>query len=154
MMKRPICLLLLICLLSIAGCASRSHRMSESYWPEEFPGEAVMTVAEHLADVMAANYPPGYTSFFLAQTENPKDELAPVLETALRSRGFTLAPEKNGASLTMSYVLDRADDETWYSRLAVSDGLSLTRTWRWTGDSLVMEAATKTGRTENIDGQK
>ena len=153
MMKRSICLLLLVSLVMVGGCASRSHRLGASYCSEEFPAEAVSVVAEHLADIMVANYPPGYTSFFLAQTDNPKDELASVLEAALRSRGFALAAEKNGQVLTINYVLDRADDEVWYSRLSVSDGLSLTRTWRWTGDSLVMEAATRIGRTEKTDGQ-
>ena len=151
MMKRSICLLLLIGLFMISGCASRSARLGASYCSEEFPAEAVSAVAEHLADVMVANYPPGYTSFFLAQTENPNDELAPALETALRSRGFTLAAEKDGQALTINYVVDGAGDEVWYSRLAVSDGLSLTRTWLWTGDSLVMEAATRTPRAEKTD---
>jgi len=153
MMKRAICLLLLAGLVMTGGCASRSHRLGASYCSEEFPAEAVPAVAEHLADVMVASYPPGYTSFFLAQTENPKDELAQALEASLRSRGFALAAEKNGQILTINYVLDRADDEVWYSRLSVSDGLSLTRTWSWTGDSLVMESATRTERTEKTDGR-
>ena len=152
MMKKLLCFILLLALAG--GCASRSHRLNSSYWPEEFPAEAVTAVADHLADVMAANYPPGFTTFFLAQTGQAKDELGPALETALRSRGFTLAPEKGGQALTISYILDRADETTWYSRLAVSDGLSVTRTWSWTGDSLVMEAATRTGQLESADGQK
>lgn len=77
--------------------------MGASYWPEEFPTEAVTAVADHLADVMVANYPPGYTSFFLSQTKNPKDDLALALETALRSRGFTLAVEKGGTSFISRY---------------------------------------------------
>ena len=147
-------ILMALVLSSVVGCASRAHRLGSSFWPEEFPAAAVPTVADHLADLMVANYPPGYTVLFLALSDNPKDELGPALETALRSRGFTLAPEKGGAALSIHYVLDRLDDETWYSRLTVSDGLSLTRTWRWAGDSLLMEAATKTGRTEKVDGQK
>ncbi|UQZ88861.1 hypothetical protein C4J81_06475 [Deltaproteobacteria bacterium Smac51] len=152
-MKRSISLILLICLFMLGGCASRFNRLGASYWPEDFPSDAVAAVAEHLADVMVANYPPGYTSFFLAQTENPKDELAPALEAALRSRGFALVAERDGQVLVISYVLDRADDDLWYSRLLVSDGFTMTRTWRWTGDSLLMEAATKTGRTEKTNGQ-
>ena len=153
-MMRRLLILLVLSLIMVSGCASRSHRLNFSYWPEGFPTEAVVGVAEHLADMMVANYPPGYTSFFLSLTGDSKDELGPALEAALRSRGFTLAPEKGGQALTVSYVLDRVDEATWYSKLAISDGFSLTRTWSWTEGGLAMEAATKTGRLENSDGQK
>jgi hypothetical protein len=156
MKKSILALLTAALLMALAGGCAGSKRLKDSFWPENFPAEAVAAVSEHLADLMAANYPPGYTNFYLAQTGDTKDELGPALETALRSRGFTLAPEKGGQALTVSYILDRVDDVTWYSRLSVSDGLSLTRTWSWSwaGDSLVMEAATRTGRLENTDGQK
>jgi hypothetical protein len=150
-MKR-IFFLLCIGLLMAGGCAS--HRSGVSYWPEDFPSDAVAVVAEHLADMMTVNYPPGYTALHLAQTGDDRDELGPALETALRSRGFTLAPEEGGQALTVSYLLDRVDEATWYSRLAVSDGVRITRTWSWTENGLLMEAATKTGRVENTDGQE
>ena len=54
----------------------------------------------------------------------------------------------------MSYILDRVDESTWYSRLSVAENLNITRTWSWAGDSLVMEAGTKTGGLESTDGQK
>jgi hypothetical protein len=151
MMKR-LCLLLCLGLLMVGGCAS--HRSGASYWPEDFPTGAVTVVAEHLADMLAATYPPGYTALHLAQTGDDQDELGPALETALRSRGFTLAPEEGGQALPVSYLLDRVDEATWYSRLAVSDDVRITRTWSWTESGLVMEAATKTGRVENTDGQE
>lgn len=154
MKKLILALSLVVLLMALASGCAGSKRLKSSFWPENFPSEAVAGVAEHLADLMVANYPPGYTTFHLTQTGEAKDELGPALETALRSRGFTLAPEKGGQTLTVSYVLDRVDDAAWYSRITVSDGLSITRTWSWTGDALVMEAATKTGRVESTDGQK
>lgn len=147
-MKRTFTVILCLAMLAVmAGCASRSGRFGadNSYLAEEYPAQALTTVAEHLADTISSIYPPGHTTFFLSQSLNPNDELGPAIETALRARGFTLVPEKDEQTLALVYVLDRVDEETWYSRLTISDGLALTRTWRLVGDGLEMEAATIRG---------
>ena len=156
-MKKTFTVILCAAMLTaMAGCASRSGRFAagSSYLAEEYPAQALTTVAEHLADTISSIYPPGHTTFFLNQSHNPNDELGPAIETALRARGFTLAPEKDEQTLTLVYVLDRVDEESWYSRLTISDDLVLTRTWRLAGDDLEMEAATIRGvPTESAHGQ-
>lgn len=155
MRKQFLAVLTAVVILSLGmagGCSSRSGRFlaGNSYLAEEYPANALATVAEHLAETLAASYPPGYTALFLQQNGGQQDELGSAIESALRSRGFTLMPEKDDHALPLVYVLDRLDEETWYSQLAVSDGLVLTRTWRLTGDNLEMEAATiRSGQTEN-----
>ena len=146
-MRNILMLMLIATLVTVGGCASRSGRLTtgSSYLGEAYPVNAINTVAEHLAETMTTIYPPGYTTFFLQPNASPQDELGSVIESALRARGFTLAPEQNDQAITLVYVLDRIDEETWYSRLAVSDGLVLTRTWHLTGDDLEMEAATIRG---------
>lgn len=146
MRKTATVILCLAMLAVMTGCAFRSGRIGagNSYLAEGYPAQALNTVAEHLADTLSSIYPPGHTTFHLQQSQN-LNELSPAIETALRSRGFTLMPDKDDQALTLVYVLDRVDEETWYSRLTISDGLVLTRTWRLTGDELEMEAATIRG---------
>ena len=152
-MRMMFTVILCVAMLGVlVGCASRSGRFGadNSYLAEEYPAQALTTVAEHLADTISSIYPPGHTTFFLHQSNSPQDELGPAIETALRARGFTLVPEKDEQTLTLVYVLDRVDEEAWYSRLTISDGLVLTRTWCLVGDDLEMEAATIRGvPTEN-----
>lgn len=155
MKKLFLAMLTAVMILSLGmagGCSSRSGRFLDgnSYLGEEYPVNSINTVAEHLAETLAASYPPGYTTLFLQRSDGQQDELGLAIESALRSRGFTLMPEKDDQALILVYVLDRLDEETWYSRLTVSDGLVLTRTWRLAGDNLEMEAATiRSGQTEN-----
>jgi hypothetical protein len=99
-------------------------------------------VAEHLAETLAAAYPPGHTALFIEGSGSKHDELGPAIESSLRARGFTIMPDNGAPALTLAYVLDRLDDEIWYSRITLSDGLLLTRTWHLMGGSLEMEAAT------------
>jgi hypothetical protein len=142
---------MLVSLGMACGCSFRSGRFlaGNSYLGEEYPANSINTVAEHLAETLAASYPPGYTALFLKQSGGREDVLGPALESALRSRGFTLLPEPGEQTLTLVYVLDRLDEVFWYSKLTVSDGLALTRTWRAAGDDLEMEAATiRSERTE------
>jgi hypothetical protein len=135
---------MLVSMSLACGCSFRSGRFlaGHSYLGGEYPANSINTVAEHLAATLAASYPPGYTSFFLKQSGAHEDALGPALESALRSRGFTLLPEPGEQALTLAYVLDRLDETAWYSRLTVSDGLAFSRTWRVAGDDLAMEAAT------------
>ena len=156
-MRNILMLMLVAVLVTVCGCASRSGRLNpgSSYLGDAYPANSINTVAEHLAETLAVTYPPGYTTFFLQPSTSPQDDLGPAIDAALRARGFTLMPDKNDQALTLVYVLDRIDEETWYSRLAVSDGLVITRTWRLTGDDLEMEAATiRSGQTESAHVQR
>ena len=156
-MRNILMLMLIAALATVCGCASRSGRLTtgSSYLGDAYPANAINTVAEYLAETLTAAYPPGYTTFFLQPSASLQDELAPAIDAALRVRGFTLASEQNDQAVTVVYVLDRIDEETWYSRLSVSDGLVITRTWHLTGDDLEMEAATvRRGQTESGHAQQ
>jgi hypothetical protein len=136
-------MLIALMLVGMAGgCSLRSVAQGNSYLGEEYPVASINTVAEHLAETLAAAYPPGHTVLFIEEIGNKHDELGPALESSLRARGFTILPDNSSPALTLAYVLDRLDDEIWYSRISLSDGLLLTRTWHLIGDSLEMEAAT------------
>lgn len=140
--------------LVAAGCASRqSLHPLNSFVAEDYPAATVNALASRTASTLAEIYPPGHTSIFLNPSANPKDELYAALEQALRAKGFKMASEKSGQALTAAYVLDRLDDESWYMRLTVSDGLSMARAYRLTEGSLEMGAATITGQTEPVDEQ-
>ena len=135
-------------LMALAGCGPKL-RLSESFLTEERPAGSAYIVAEDLALTLAAVYPPGHTSIFLSQTGSPHDELGPALETALRVRGFTLAPEAGGSTLTVAYVLDRFNDNTWFVKLAVSDGFTETRVYQTGEGGLEAQAAARTGETRH-----
>jgi len=140
-----LCVLLLI---ALAGCGPRLN-LSESFLAEDRPAGSAAVVAEDLARTLAAVYPPGHTTLFLSQTGAPHDELGPALETALRVRGFTLAPAAESAAscaaLTVTYVLDRLNENIWFAKLTVSDGLIETRVYQSGDGGLEPQAAARTG---------
>ena len=130
--------------IALAGCGSRL-RLSESFLTTDRPAGSAAVVAEDLAITLAAVYPPGHTALFLSQTGVSQDELGPALEAALRVRGFTLAPRAGGSALTVTYVLDRLNDDLWFAKLAVSDGLIESRVYQSSEGGLEPQAATRTG---------
>ena len=131
----------------LTACGPRASR-SKSFLAEARPAGAAAAVAEDLAQSLATAYPPGYTVLFLSQIGLPQDELGPALETALRLRGFALAPDAGGEALTVAYVLDQVDEATWYSKLSISDGLIIARAYQAAQDYLEPAAATRTGPKE------
>ena len=143
--------LALLAAFIMGGCASGANRLGglESFMGAGFPEASMATVADHLAESLAEFYPPGHTSLYLKQTGHQGDTLGSVLESALRARGFTVTAEPTAKALTVAYVLDRLDSETWYTRLTVSSGLTLARTYRQVGQSLEPVATTKTERSAN-----
>lgn len=136
-------------LVAILTACGPKLNLSKSFLAEERPIGAATAVAEDLAQSLAAVYPPGHTTLFLSQTGLPQDELGPALETALRALGFALAPEAGGEAQTVTYVLDQVDDSTWYSKLSVSDGLTIARTYQAAQDQWAAAAATRTGPKES-----
>ncbi|MDL2226466.1 hypothetical protein LJB86_02280 [Deltaproteobacteria bacterium OttesenSCG-928-M10] len=138
---------LALSLFILPSCAFRSYKAGafNSYVSEDCPASALPLMAEHLAGILAAHYPPGHTSLFLNLTGHEKDGFGPALETALRSRGFVISAEKNGQTVKLAYILDRLDEDHWYARLSLTDGLGLAQTYRVAGDDLEIMAVTKTG---------
>ena len=132
---------------AFAACGPKPHP-SPSFWADGAPAGAAALVAGEMAGSLAAAYPPGRTTFHLNQTDLERDELGPALETALRARGFGLAPEAGNGALVVSYVLDRLVENSWYVKLTVSDELTLARVYQPEGDSLAPKATTSTGRME------
>ncbi len=147
-----------LCVSVAGGCSLHSAPVlpGNSYLAEKYPAGSITAVAEHLAETLAASYPPGHTALFIEGSGSDQDALGPALEASLRAKGFTVTPDREySRALALVYVLDRLDEESWYSRLTLSDGLSVARTWRVAGDSLEMEgAAIRNTRTEGgHDGQ-
>ena len=138
----------------LTGCAARTFKPSNSFQAEGCPPAGIEVVANHLSDELAGLYPPGHTTLYLHQSADPKDTLGPAFDQALRSRGFIMAAELRGQALTLAYVLDRIDQETWYTKLTISNGLTLTRTYQTKGDSFVIEGGARTNIMEPVDGQK
>ena len=114
-------LILVASLMLVSGCALNSGRPGQfnSFLAGGCPAASISLVADQLAGSLAESYPPGHTSIYLKQTGVPLDNLGPAFEQALRSRGFTLVSEPSAKALTVTYVLDRLDDSTWYTRLTV-----------------------------------
>jgi len=104
-------------------------------------------LAEDLAAALADFYPPGHTRVHLKPSD-PRGQdlegLGQALEQALRARGFVLQPVPGPGYPTVAFILDRLDAETWYTSLMVSDGLTLSRTWSWSGTALEAWAVTRT----------
>ncbi len=148
----PALILCVLCVSVAGGCSLHSAPAltGNSYLAEKYPAGSITAVAEHLADTLAASYPPGHTALFIEGSGNELDALGPALEAALRAKGFTMTPDaEDGKALALVYVLDRLGEESWYSHLTLSDGLSVARTWRVSGDKLEMEgAAIRNARTE------
>lgn len=136
------------------GCAARSFKPSNSFQAEGCPPAGIEVVANHLAGELAGLYPPGHTTLYLHQSADPKDTLGLAFDQALRSRGFIMAAEPRGQALTLAYVLDRIDQETWYTKLTISNGLTLTRTYQAQGDTLLIEGGARTNAMEPVDAQK
>jgi hypothetical protein len=133
-----------VLILALAGCGPRL-RLSESFLTEDRPAGSAYVVAEYLARTLAAIYPPGHTSIFVSQTGDPQDELGPALENALRVRGFVLLPEAVDPALTVTYVLDRFNENAWFAKMTVSDGLVETRVYHSGEGGLEAQAAVRTG---------
>jgi hypothetical protein len=96
-----------------------------------------------MADSLSDIFPPGHTTLFIeaASPDSGENALGAAFDQYLRARGFVIAPEPSEQALTVAYALDQVDEKTWYTRLSVSDGLVLARTYLLTGEKLTAGAA-------------
>ena len=133
---------LLLALLVSGGCAgSRGQGLMFSFVSESFPADQAATLAERMADSLSEIFPPGHTTIFIQPTDKA-DGLSGAFDQALRSRGFIIAPEPSDQALAVAYALDQVDEHTWYTRIAVSGGLVITRTYDLSENQLTEGAAT------------
>jgi len=140
----PVLCVLLLALTVFGGCAgNRGQGHMFSFVADKFPSDQAATLAERMADSLSEIFPPGHTALFIQPTAKP-DDLGAAFEAALRSRGFVIAPEPSDQALAVAYALDQVDEQTWYTRIAVSGGLVITRTYDLTGEQLTEGAATRT----------
>lgn len=139
---------LALSLFILPSCASRAYKAGafNSYASEDCPASTLPMMADHMAGILVTYYPPGHTSLFLNLTGHEKDGFGPAFETALRSRGFVISADNGGQAVKLAYILDRLDEDHWYVRLSLTDGLGLAQTYRVTGDDLEIMAVTKTGQ--------
>lgn len=131
---------LILSLAVVGGCADRSGNMA-SFVTKTYPTDQASLLADRMADNLIEFFPPGHTSVFLNMAVEP-DDFGPTFDSALRSRGFVIASEPSDQALTLSYTLDQVDELTWYTRLSVSGGLVITRTYVLIDGQLTEGAAT------------
>ena len=134
---------LLLALTVSGGCAgSLGQGHMFSFVTESYPADQATDLADRMAASLSEIFPPGHTTVFIQPTKKT-ESLGVAFEEALRSRGFIIAPEPGGQALAVAYALDRLDEQTWYTRIVVSGGLIITRTYDLAGDQLMEGAATR-----------
>lgn len=134
---------MLVCLVvAFSGCA---------HVPDYFAGaspNALTGLAEHAADLLAEEYPPGHTTLDL--TSRPSGEFAESLETSLRRRGFSLAAAGSGhpGLLAVDTVMEPVGEgDTWYLHIRAADGFSVGQVFRLTEGGFAPQGAmTRTER--------
>ncbi|MDR1922631.1 MAG: hypothetical protein LBS31_12955, partial [Candidatus Adiutrix sp.] len=130
--------------LGLNGCAlSGSGRAGHSFVASGYPAAAEAVVAEALAEELAGLFPPGHTAVYLKPAGSGSETLGQAIDQALRSRGFTVVPAPSGEALSVAYVLDRLDEETWYSRLSLSGGAVIARVYQAQGERFIPGAAAR-----------
>lgn len=134
-------IVLVLTLFAAGGCAARSGSMA-SFVTKNYPADQTTHLVDRLAGSLAEIFPPGHTSVFLNMAAEP-DDFGPAFDSSLRSRGFVIASEPSGQALAVSYILDQIDEQTWYTRLSVSGGLVITRTYVLIDGQLSEGAATR-----------
>ena len=144
-MMRSFSKVMVLCGLCLAlvisgGCAGSRGQMF-SFVNDKFPADQAATLAEGMAGSLSEIFPPGHTTIFIQPTAKA-DNLSVSFDQALRSRGFIIAPEPSDQALAVVYTLDQVDDHTWYTRIAVSGGLVITRAYDLSGSQLTEGAAT------------
>lgn len=141
----------LMCGLALAALAACQPwpgqvRMGKpvSFVVKEYPLGAEGRLAADLTQALAEIYAPGHTVLYLQPVGREFEALGLAFDEALRARGFTLLPEPAPEAPTVTFVLDRLDEETWYTRLAVSEGWIVSRAYRWDGSGLTALEAART----------
>ncbi|MDR1044036.1 MAG: hypothetical protein LBP33_02825 [Candidatus Adiutrix sp.] len=135
--------LALLALVMMNGCSgklSRGQGHMYSFVSESLPADQAETLADRLAASLAEIFPPGHTSLFLTLASD-QDALGAAFDQALRSRGFALAAEASDQALTVAYAADQVDEQTWYTRLAISGGPLITRAYLLADGQLTEGAA-------------
>ena len=110
--------LIFILLVAVSmGCAAHGRTGAVNASPS-----ALNAVAEHAADILAEQYPPGLT--VLTLTEETSDQWGGALDTSLRAKGFTLVENAPGA-LSTTCIVNPLEGNLWYLLVRVSDGFSV-----------------------------
>ena len=137
---------ILLCLLiMLSGCAYGKGGALNSFVQNGYPSSSETKIASDLVDNLMEFYPPGHTKIFLKTTGGVGDNFSVALDSALRTKGFTLFPEAKGGAVTVAYVLDQIDEGSWYGRISVSEGLSVAITYRLVKDRLEILGVSRTG---------
>lgn len=96
---------------------------------------ALAGLAEHAADLLATQYPPGHT--VLALDARPSEEFRAALETSLRGRGFTMllfeTESTESGVVRLTALMDPLGaPNTYYLYLRASDGFSVGQVYQLT----------------------
>jgi len=143
-MKRVLVFLLTLAL--VTGCANR-FKAGSSYVGNLPNGSAAQKIAEDAMSCLATIYPPGRTTVNLVVPKS-HDEFSQMLETNLRSKGFTVS---SAGTVTVTYILDELRAEkppTWYLQLRITDVQGdkiITRSYATTGEPEAAFSSTSNG---------
>jgi hypothetical protein len=98
-------------------------------------------VASDIVERLQSGYPPGQTELYLYISGQGENALADSVEALLRARGFIILPKPENNALTLSWRVDKLDDEgSWYLLVVLSSGYRFSRIYRFTGNALVPES--------------
>lgn len=133
-------LVVLICLVS-ACTSARSYQSGNSFLgviPEE--KSILKAIANDMANYIATQYAPGYTSFNLITPKEEKaevvddvviDTFSVIFENALRQKGFEIS--KKGMEL--SYTIDSLE-EGFYTQIRLGDNNNFSSMYSKSGNSI------------------
>ena len=132
-MKKSLVLFCLLALVLSLGCSQ--HRSGNSFDIGNVPDSTMQLMASDSASLIMADYPPGFTSIQIVPVASKLGGgFIPVLENALRTKGFTVVTENESSTLSLLYKVDRLKDDggIWYLNLQFA-GHSIARVYNSAG---------------------
>jgi hypothetical protein len=127
---------LALTLFLAVGCVAARRGGPQSFTSEAFAVWSGSAVLEDVVERIYATYPPGRTALFLAGA----DDFAQALESALRKRGYSLAPEATAGVLSLTWRVDRLADGAWFLIVRLSDGYCFSRVYQNHGQAVTPAA--------------
>ena len=131
-MKKSLVLFCLLALVLSLGCSQ--HHSGNSFDIGNVPDSTMQLMASDSASLIMADYPPGFTSIQIVPVASKLGSgFIPVLENALRTKGFTVVARGESSTLSLLYKVDSLkNDGVWYLNLQFA-GRSIARVYNNAG---------------------
>ncbi|MGL4209461.1 MAG: hypothetical protein ACRCTY_08760 [Candidatus Adiutrix sp.] len=142
-------LMIFTLLFSINACSNLGFRASglgtNSFVVSSVSEEMASFVANDLVETLSQTYAPGHTKIYLNFTGGQGDKFGIALENAMRNRGFSVTNLPDASALSISYIFDKigGDEESFYARIAIENGIILAKTYSKIGETLSAAGTTK-----------